>query len=187
MIYLWGIDPMQHYFWKYHDPDHWLGPAIPTEELALSGDLVADYYRDTDDLLARIVAETGPDDTIVIVSDHGAGPVTDYDPSKGISGDHRIEGVIIAAGPAIRHGVATTPPSILDVTPTILHLLSLPASREMPGHVITEMLDPEWEHARRPARIATWEPDERPVDRWPIASRGDERIKEKLRSLGYID
>jgi len=187
MIYLWGIDPMQHYFWKYHDPDHWLGPAIPADELALNGDLVADYYRDTDAFLARILAQVGPEDTVIIVSDHGAGPVTEYDPIKGISGDHRIEGILIAAGPPIRHGVVIDPPSVIDVTPTVLHLLGLPAGRDMPGRVMTEMLTPEWEATHSPTRIATWEPEDRVIDEYPIASRSDERIKDKLRSLGYIE
>lgn len=187
MIYLWGIDPMQHYFWKYHDPDSWLGPAMSADELALNGDLVADYYRDTDAFLARILAELRPEDTVIIVSDHGAGPIEKYDPSKGISGDHRIEGVIIAAGPPIRHGTATEPPGVLDVTPTVLHLLGLPAGRDMPGHVIDAMLDPDWARAHPPRRIATWEPPDRKIDQYPIASAADEHIKQKLRSLGYIE
>jgi predicted AlkP superfamily phosphohydrolase/phosphomutase len=187
MIYLWGIDPMQHYFWKYHDPDHFLGPPVSADELALNGDLVADYYRDTDAFLARILSHVGPDDTVVIVSDHGAGPVEKYDPAKGLSGSHRIEGIIIAAGPPIRHGEVIDPPSVLDVTPTILHLLGLPAGRDMPGRVITEMFKPEWAHAHPPQRIATWEPAHRKIDRYPIASPADEHIKDKLRSLGYIE
>ncbi|HWP66716.1 MAG TPA: alkaline phosphatase family protein [Candidatus Limnocylindria bacterium] len=187
MIYLWGIDPMQHYFWKYHDPASWIGPPMQEGEAALNGDLVADYYRDTDAFVGRILARLRPTDTVLIVSDHGAGPITMYDPKKGISGDHRVEGVIIAAGPPIRHGTAAEPPSILDVTPTVLNLLGLPAGRDMPGRVIEEMLTPAWLEAHPPRRIATWEPENRVVDRWPIATKNDETIKEKLRSLGYIE
>jgi predicted AlkP superfamily phosphohydrolase/phosphomutase len=187
MIYLWGIDPMQHYFWKYYDPGSWLGPPMSEDELALNGDLVTEYYRDTDVFLGRILAHLRPDDTVVIVSDHGAGPVTKYDPKKQISGDHRLDGIIIAAGPPIGHGTAAEPPSLLDVTPTVLSLLGLPAGEDMPGRVITEMLTPEWLDAHPLRRIETWEPEERRVERWPIESKGDARIKEKLRSLGYIE
>jgi len=186
MIYLWGIDPTQHNFWKYHDPAHWVGPPIQPDELAFAGDAVADYYRDTDAFLGRILSHLRPRDTVVIVSDHGAGPVTKYDPQTGISGEHRIEGVIIAAGPHIRHGTAAEPPGVLDVTPTVLYLLGLPAGRDMPGRVITEMLTPEQLRAHAPRRIYTWELQERHINPWPIASKGDEGIKDKLRSLGYI-
>jgi len=30
MIYLWGIDPTQHLFWKFHDPKSWIGPPMDT-------------------------------------------------------------------------------------------------------------------------------------------------------------
>jgi predicted AlkP superfamily phosphohydrolase/phosphomutase len=187
MIYLWGVDPMQHYFWKYHDPSSWIGPPMQEGEAALNGDLVADYYRDTDVFIGRILSHLRPTDTVMVVSDHGAGPITHYDPKKGISGDHRIEGIIIAAGPPIRHGTAAEPPSYIDVAPTVLDLLGLPAGRDMPGHVITDMLTSEWQHGHPARRIATWEPKERHVDQYPIATTSDEHIKDKLRSLGYIE
>jgi predicted AlkP superfamily phosphohydrolase/phosphomutase len=186
MIYLWGTDPAQHWFWKYHDPTHFIGLPTPEEETA-DVDPVADYYRDTDELLGRMLALLRPSDTVIVVSDHGAGPVTKYDPKKRISGDHRIEGIIIAAGPPIRHAAAAEPPGLLDVTPTVLYLLGLPAGRDMPGRVITEMFTPEWLQAHPQSRIATWEQRAaRPVEQWPIVSQGDESINDKLRSLGYL-
>jgi len=189
MIYLWGTDPIQHWFWKYHDPAHWIGPPIPPEEKKrIGGDPVADYYRDTDELIGRILALLRESDTVLVVSDHGAGPVTQYDPNKSaISGSHRIEGIIIAAGPPIRHGTVGEPPGLLDVTPTVLYLLGLPAGRDMPGRVITEMFTSEWMRAHPQSRIATWEQQgARAAEQWPIVSKGDEHIREKLRSLGYI-
>jgi hypothetical protein len=187
MIYLWGIDPTQHLFWRYHEPASWVGPPMDPDETVLHGDPVADYYRDTDVFLGRILSHLRPNDTVVIVSDHGAGPATEFNAKHRNSGDHRIEGVIIAAGPGIRHGTAATPPSILDVTPTVLYLLGLPAGRDMPGRVIDDMLTPEWLRAHPERRIATWEPAERKRDRFPIATRSDDNIKQKLRTLGYIE
>src|SRR4029453_15101089 len=187
MIYLWGIDPTQHWFWNYHDPVHSVGPPIPAEVRAMIGDPVAEYYRDTDELLGRILARVRPSDTVIVVSDHGAGPMTKEDPKKpGISGDHRIEGIIIAAGPPVRHGTAAEPPGLLDVTPTVLYLLGLPARRDVPGGVLTEMFTSEGRGAPPLSRIATWENGTRPADRWPIVSASDEGIKQKLRSLGYL-
>jgi predicted AlkP superfamily phosphohydrolase/phosphomutase len=187
MIYLWGVDPTQHWFWKYHDPAHWIGLPIPKEEMERIGDPVSKYYRDTDEFLGRILAKLRPSDTIIVVSDHGAGPVTKYDPKKAnVSGDHRIDGIIIAAGPPIRHGTAAEPPGLLDLTPSVLYLLGLPAGRDMPGRVITEMLTPEWMRAHPERRVATWERGNGPADRWPIVTKGDQHIKEKLRSLGYL-
>jgi hypothetical protein len=35
--------------------------------------------------------------------------------------------------------------------------------------------------------MATWERGDRPAERWPIITKRDDQIREKLRSLGYID
>jgi len=188
MVYLWGVDPTQHYFWKEYQPETWVGPPIDPTEQALNRDRIPDYYRDTDEFVRRLLAHTGPRDTVIIVSDHGAGPVTHYDPQKLISGEHRIDGIILAAGYHVRHGTAAAEPSDLEVAPTVLHLLGLPAGRDMPGRVIEDMIDPAFLAAHPPARIRSWEPW-----RWPwrrrahaVPSGSDEEIKRRLRSLGYI-
>jgi hypothetical protein len=49
------------------------------------------------------------------------------------------------------------------------------------------MFTPEWRRAHPERRIASWEPEHRRVDRWPIASKSDDKIKDKLRALGYIE
>jgi hypothetical protein len=73
------------------------------------------------------------------------------------------------------------------VTPTVLYLLGLPAGRDMSGRVITEMLTPAWMEAHPERRIATWETRQRPAEQWPIVTKSDEQIRDKLRKLGYIE
>ncbi len=184
MVALTGLDVVQHRHWKHHDPDHWLGPGIPAEERAMHAARIADAYRAVDELLARILAATTADDTVLVVSDHGAGPVAQYDPGRAASGDHRVEGIVLAAGPAIRHDVATTPPSVLDVTPTVLHLLGLPEGRDMPGRVVTEMFEPAWARAHRARRIATWESAERAGAGRPVPSPDDTRLVAAIHDRG---
>jgi predicted AlkP superfamily phosphohydrolase/phosphomutase len=186
MVYVWGVDPMQHYFWKYYQPERWVGPPSPADEIALNREQIPDYYRDVDGFVAHLVARTGPADTVLIVSDHGAGPVETYDPEKPVSGDHRLEGIIIAAGNHVRRGVGGASPSILDVTPTVLYLLGLPAGADMPGAVITDLVDPALLARRPPWSIPTYASG-RQASEEPIASPVDDRIKERLRGLGYIE
>jgi predicted AlkP superfamily phosphohydrolase/phosphomutase len=188
MVYLWGIDRVQHIFWKYYQPERWVGPPYPADELAFNRTRIPDYYRDTDELIGRLIDGAGPRDTIMIVSDHGAGPVTTYDPEKEISGDHRIEGIIIAAGNHIRPGRADPAPSVLDVAPTVLYLLGLPVGDDMSGHVITNLVDPAFLAANPVRRIPTYEPAERPAETpAPLPSAVDRQIKDRLRTLGYIE
>lgn len=67
--YFRGTDVVQHFFWRYHEPqDFEPSPADP----ALFGSLVNDYYEFMDDVLGLHLAFLEPEDSLLIVSDHGA-------------------------------------------------------------------------------------------------------------------
>ncbi len=55
-----------------------------------------------------------------------------------ISGDHRLEGVIVAAGPNVK--AFEQPPLLVDMAPTILAALGAPASIEHTGRVLHEVV-----------------------------------------------
>jgi predicted AlkP superfamily phosphohydrolase/phosphomutase len=186
MFYLWGVDPMQHYFWKFHEPETWVGPPMSDREIEDFREMIPDYYRDTDAFLARLLAGVGPRDTVIVVSDHGAGPVRVFDATKP-PGEHRLEGIIIAAGNHIRRGTADRVPSIVDVAPTVLHLLGLPVGADMRGQVILDMMDPAFLADHPVEMIPTHEPEERRETKTAVPSAMDEQIKKQLRSLGYIE
>jgi hypothetical protein len=86
----------------------------------------------------------------------------------------------------VRHGEAATPPSVLDVAPTVLYLLGLPAADDMDGHVIRDLVDPAVLAADPPRTIPTYERAEARGSAAPVPSPMDEDIKRRLRSLGYI-
>jgi len=62
-----GSDRAQHFFWKYLDPAH--------PEHAKYGDAVAKVYDMLDRVLGDLLQKAGDDDSVVMVSDHGAGPL----------------------------------------------------------------------------------------------------------------
>jgi hypothetical protein len=86
----------------------------------------------------------------------------------------------MAAGPGIRSGQALPEASILDLAPTILHLLGEAVPRVMDGRVLMEALvNPT------PVRFS----EDGAID--AVAEQGfkeDEvdQIKERLRGLGYL-
>ncbi|MDZ7266538.1 MAG: alkaline phosphatase family protein [candidate division KSB1 bacterium] len=101
-----------------------------------------------------------------------------------ISGDHHREGILIAAGPAIRRGATLSQASVLDITPTLLALLGLPVGRDMDGRVLTEMLTPDFLAASPVRYRGTWEEPDWSYEEDTAAA--DETLKEHLRSLGYL-
>lgn len=70
-----GVDKLQHLCWRFIDPA--CRPTDPTEWEQEMIDLCASYFSSLDGLLAEIVADAGPDATVVVTSDHGFGPTRD--------------------------------------------------------------------------------------------------------------
>lgn len=62
-----GLDRIHHAFWRYHDPRHRLHePSSPFRNA------IRDYYRLLDEWIGKIVAQVGPDVSVIVASDHGA-------------------------------------------------------------------------------------------------------------------
>jgi predicted AlkP superfamily phosphohydrolase/phosphomutase len=101
-------------------------------------------------------------------------------------GCHRPEGVLIAAGPDIKAGRAADC-SVMDVTPTALHLAGLPVPEDVDGRVLGELL--AGDAARRAVgRSAAAEAPPEPEAQGPALSEAESReVEKRLRDLGYLD
>ena len=103
---------------------------------------------------------------------------------------HRPLGVIVAAGPGTRTGGEISDASVFDVTPTVLALLGEPVARDMDGFVLSGLISEERLSAAPVTYIDTYETGSAPDDEqgdMPAETAVDERIKERLMSVGYID
>jgi predicted AlkP superfamily phosphohydrolase/phosphomutase len=102
---------------------------------------------------------------------------------RGDSGCHRSQGIFIAHGPAIKQGITLPDSRILDLAPTILHMMGVPVPRVLDGRVLTEIFT-------SPADV-TYEGEVDQADgevRPEQAFNDDEatQVEERLRSLGYL-
>jgi hypothetical protein len=102
-----------------------------------------------------------------------------------LSGTHEINGLLFCKGPAVRKGYRITKASIYDFLPTLLAAAGLPQAEDMPGRVLTEVMRPEFLKQHPPGHIKTYGgftsgKQEKPSEKL------DDEIKQKLRSLGYI-
>jgi predicted AlkP superfamily phosphohydrolase/phosphomutase len=70
-----GVDKLQHFCWRFLDPE--LFPASPSPMEVKIRDLCLKYFREIDRFLAEIVALGGPDATTLFASDHGFGATTE--------------------------------------------------------------------------------------------------------------
>jgi predicted AlkP superfamily phosphohydrolase/phosphomutase len=96
--------------------------------------------------------------------------------------DHTRNGILIAAGPDIDpEWTPPTPPSIVDVTPTVLHLLDLPLNEEFDGGPLTSLLSSD----RKP-RFESYEPY-RPGPSVDQSAAERKRVEDRLRGMGYLE
>ncbi|HHQ47610.1 MAG TPA: hypothetical protein ENK19_01835 [Acidobacteria bacterium] len=67
----YSIDAIQHLFWRHYDPDH---PHHDPKLARKYGDVIPDFYRLCDANIGRIMERCDDETTVLIASDHGAGP-----------------------------------------------------------------------------------------------------------------
>jgi len=102
------------------------------------------------------------------------------------TGTHPALGRFAAHGPSFAPGARLRPARGLDLAPTVLHLLGLPAGADMPGRVLTESFAPASPAGRRAVALAP-SYDGRVSRRYgPQNPVRQQAIEERLRALGYI-
>jgi predicted AlkP superfamily phosphohydrolase/phosphomutase/Tfp pilus assembly protein PilF len=130
-----GTDAVNHLFSPYHPPYR---EGISQAEFRKYWPTVANYYSEVDRLIGEWMKVLTDDTTVIIMSAHGfrwgknrprVQPV-----GRSALSDHRNPGVFIAYGNHVAPSRANHTLSLYDVTPTVLSLLGLPKSLEMPGN-----------------------------------------------------
>jgi predicted AlkP superfamily phosphohydrolase/phosphomutase len=104
-----------------------------------------------------------------------------------ISGDHRIEGVIVAAGPNVKP--FEQPPMLVDMAPTILAALDAPASIEHTGRVLHEVVGADAKvsqavHAKPAVQIPGMPSGSGESN---VSDTEADEMEEHLRGLGYLE
>jgi hypothetical protein len=133
LIFLDSADQLFHLNWHTHEP-------APGEHP--QADVVVDYVKRLDAMVGDLLARLDAGDHFVLLSDHGM----ERNPNPtGLTGEHlsaeTAVGVIAVHGPRVRRGARLPPAALVDVLPTLLQLLRLPAAADMPGSVLGSMFN----------------------------------------------
>ncbi len=190
-VYYGSLDHFSHGFMKYHPPRR---EGCPEKVYEIYKDVVSSGYRFHDLILRALLELAGEDTTVIILSDHGfhsdhlrpkAIPRTPTGPAV----EHRPLGIFCMKGPGIKKDERIYGVSLLDITPTILHLFGLPAGQDMDGRVLLEAFDdpsavatiPSWEKETGP------HPDGRHSGDVQVSEKEAEALLEQFIALGYIE
>lgn len=186
-VYFDMIDQVGHLFMPYHPP-HMAG--VSDEDARVYGDVVRGCYRFHDMMLGAMLDLAGDDVTVMLVSDHGfhAGDQRcDTDGFLNPTAWHRQQGVVCVSGPGIERGATIQSAGLLDVTPTVLHLLGVPLGRDMDGRPWREIFDSPAE----PACVDSWDVLEGESGALPPSDEDDPvaaaAALQQLVELGYIE
>lgn len=110
--------------------------------------------------------------------------IIDYD--TGYNGAHVRDGILFGYGDSIQKGISIKNASILDITPTILHLLDVPIPSDIDGKVLKEIFNPESSEFKREVHF-TEVKESKDIVCESMVEEEDQRVKDRLRGLGYID
>lgn len=104
---------------------------------------------------------------------------------RGISGTHRLNGVFLAYGPAVQPGVVVEDAHIVDLAPTILHIMGVPIPEHMDGRVLHEILPEAFQPGQPTAAHHEWH-SPASNDGEGLTQEEQQALTDRLRSLGYV-
>lgn len=188
-VYYDGIDHFGHGFMKFHPPRR---KGIAEKDFELYQGVIEAGYRFHDMMLGTLLELAGEDTTVMLISDHGFEPGNlrpDSIPNEpaGAAAEHSPFGIFCLRGPGIAQGACIQGASLLDITPTLLHLYGLPVGSDMDGKVLVNA----FEEKQTIAYIDSWDAIDGDDGRHPVnttEATGDsvESLRQ-LVDLGYID
>ncbi|MES1240978.1 MAG: alkaline phosphatase family protein, partial [Acidobacteriota bacterium] len=184
-VYTHEPDTVQHLFWKWYQPQYFLG--VKDEDVRKLGDRIPAMQRGFDAFLGRLLQRLEPDTVLIVASDHGHAP-TILHQDFFTQHRHGPPGILLMTGGPVKPGTVIQGAHILDLYPTLLYLLGLPVPQDAAGKVLLDALDPEFVR-QHPVRTVPTYQTLGPAEGLPGGrheSGQDERELDKLRSLGYI-
>lgn len=99
---------------------------------------------------------------------------------RGDSGHHRPDGILVGSGEGIRAGATLEGARLVDVAPTILHLMGVAVPDDLDGRVLRGLLEGSREVEYQPSPAFEAAPRERDEDL-------EARMAARLRALGYLE
>ena len=180
-VYFRGVDEISHIYWdidvpgskrsaKSDDEYHWLKNIIPN------------YYVFTDRLIGDFLKAADSQTDVVVCSDHGF-----MGGGTGVMA-HKLDGMVFLMGPSVKKGVSISGATVLDIAPTVLAMFGLPTAKDMDGRPIEDALTTSViKRVAKETRLDTYETASKSGGaEAPVASPVDDELRERLRSLGYI-
>jgi predicted AlkP superfamily phosphohydrolase/phosphomutase len=133
-----------------------------------------------------------PDITVIANRDgYQAGSFVDFGSNRTVSdltlltGNHDMHGIFLAKGESVNKGSSISGANLIDVAPTVLHVMGCKVPKDMDGRVLTGIFE-EGFIERHPVAFIEAAVSAKEV-RSEMSPEDQKQVLEQLRSLGYID
>jgi hypothetical protein len=180
-VYFRGVDAVSHRYWDLDVPGEF-SPPLTDQEYQWLKNLIPNYYIFSDRLIGEYLKEADAATNVIVCSDHGF-----MGGGQGVMA-HKLDGMVFMSGPGVKRGSNITGATVLDITPTVLALFGLPTAQDMDGRPIEDALQPSVvRKISHETRLKTYEAaGGKKEGEQPIASPVDQELRDRLKSLGYI-
>ena len=102
-----------------------------------------------------------------------------------MTGHHRPDGIVFGMGAPLRRGEWIEGARLLDLAPTLMHLVGLPTPSDMDGRVLDEIFtDEAWEY---PEILPVDEDSEQEAATVELSESEQRLVMQRLKALGYED
>ena len=143
-------------------------------------DLVLDWWSE-DSLFSS--QPSFPEDTgkpALIIREHRPSETSEW------GGTHRLNGILIGRGSGFKSGAEIANARLIDIAPTLLHLLGVPVPEDMDGKVLASAFQPDFLLARpiRSGAASGTSATDRPSG---YTDEEAAKVEERLQALGYLE
>jgi predicted AlkP superfamily phosphohydrolase/phosphomutase len=143
-------------------------------------DLVLDWWSENSLFSTQPSFPEDTDKPALIIREHKPSDTSEW------GGTHRLYGIIVGRAPVLKTGAEIENPHLIDLAPTILHLLGVPVPEDMDGSVLTEAFRPEFlaEHPVKTGAASGTSSGDRPNG---YTDEESAKVEERLQALGYLE
>ncbi|CAN5550238.1 alkaline phosphatase family protein [soil metagenome] len=143
-------------------------------------DLVLDWWSENSLFSTQPSFPEDTDKPALVIREHKPSASSEW------GGTHRLQGIIVARAPALKTGAEIENSHLIDVAPTILHLLGVSVPEDMDGTVLTDAFRPEFlaQNSVQSGAASGTSGADRPSG---YTDEESAKVEERLQALGYLE
>ncbi|MEO5753232.1 MAG: alkaline phosphatase family protein [Chthoniobacterales bacterium] len=143
-------------------------------------DLILDWWSENSLFSTQPSFPEDSDKPALVIRDHKPSDTSEW------GGTHRLNGILVGRSPAFKEGAEVENARLIDIAPTILHILGVPVPEDMDGQVLVEAFRPEFLH-ERPVTAGTASGTTSDDRATGYTDEESAKVEERLQALGYLE